>query len=237
MTEKTSVLLVEDDPLLRESLGRYLGLAGFSVTSVPDGLSYYRELADRPFAVAVVDLGLPDQDGAVLVDYTRRNTKTKIIVVTARDNLGTRVECYEGGADLFLGKPVDVGELAAAIRSLAGRHAERVETVAPAAPTDAPGWVLLRRQRVIVTPAGRRVDLTSRQARLLEILADASGQAVARRRLQQEICADAADGGRHALDTLVRRTRTCLADVAGGESPILTEHGVGYLFTVPVDVR
>ncbi len=97
MTDKTSVLLVEDDDDLRASLETFLDLAGMEVAAVPNSLSYYRALAERTFTVAVIDLGLPDEAGEALVDFTRRTTGSKIVVVTARNTLGTRVDCYRGG--------------------------------------------------------------------------------------------------------------------------------------------
>ncbi len=142
MSEETTVILVEDDALLRDGLADFLTLSGFSVTAVGDGLSFYRVVAERPFSVAVIDLGLPDQAGEVLVDYTRRNTSSSIVVITARDTLDTRVACYRTGADLFLGKPVEGRELAAAIESLAARRAGAslpAVTVAGGAPPPAGG--------------------------------------------------------------------------------------------------
>jgi len=118
MSEETTVILVEDDALLRGGLADFLALSGFSVTAVGDGRSFRRLVAERPFSVAVIDLGLPDEAGEVLVDYTRRNTSSAIIVITARDTLETRIACYRTGADLFLGKPVDGRELAAVIKGV-----------------------------------------------------------------------------------------------------------------------
>ncbi len=113
-----TVLIVEDDDALRESLEAYLDLAGFAVTGVPDGRSFRRELEEHRFAVVVIDLGLPDEEGEGLVELVRRTTDAMIVVVTSRDTLAARVDCYGLGADLFLRKPVDGRELTAAIGDL-----------------------------------------------------------------------------------------------------------------------
>ena len=122
MSATTAVLFVEDDDDLRESLEAYLDLAGFAVTAVPDGRSFRRELDERRFAVVVIDLGLPDEEGEGLVGLVRRTTDAMIVVVTARDTLAARVDCYRLGADLFLRKPVDGLGLAAAIGDLSWRR-------------------------------------------------------------------------------------------------------------------
>ncbi len=244
MSEGISVLLVEDDEILRKSLERYLALSGFDVVAVPDGLSYYRSLAERPFVVAVIDLGLPDQDGEVLVEYTRRNTSTGIVIITARDTLTTRVGGYRSGADLFLAKPVIGRELEAAIRSLAGRQEARSQGAAPdrapegALREPAAGtWALVRGQRTLLAPGGRRIELTARQFQFLEILARAAGETVDRAQMLQEIYGGQEESARHALDTLANRTRQRLEEAVGEEPPIHTQHGVGYSFTAPFVVR
>lgn len=135
--EAIRVILVEDDEPLQASLVNFLELSGFALTAVADGVSFYRALADATFDVAVVDLGLPDQSGETLIEYLRQNTTTPIIVVTARDTLDTRVGCYRTGADLFLAKPIDGRELAAAIASLAGRRRAEGQQAAMSVPGEA----------------------------------------------------------------------------------------------------
>jgi len=170
------IVLVEDDSLLRDSLTSYLTLVGFSVAAVGDGLSLYRLLGEHKFAVAVIDLGLPDQDGTTLVSYLRRNTDSAIIVITARDTLDSRVECYRVGADLFLGKPVDGGELAAAIASLAGRRSTTAaEPPQALAAADSSSWTFVTRQRALVSPASQRVELAVKECQLLTALVAQAG--------------------------------------------------------------
>jgi two-component system OmpR family response regulator/two-component system response regulator TctD len=178
---------------------------------VGDGLSFYKALGDAPPDVAVLDLGLPDQAGETLIDYLRRNTTIPIIVITARDSLDTRLECYRTGADLFLGKPVDGRELAAAIASLAGRRRGDTPT-RPTPPADAP-WVLDIPRHALLTPAGEGADHGARRRDLLVALYGRDDESA-----------------EHALETLVRRTRQKIADVLGAPAPIQTEYGVGYRF-------
>jgi DNA-binding response OmpR family regulator len=256
MNATIQVVLVEDDPLLRDSLASYLRLVGFPTTAVGDCLSLYSEFSAHHFDVAIIDLGLPDQSGEVLVDYLRRNTDCVIIVITARDTLDTRVECYRVGADLFLGKPVDGRELAAAITSLAARrvashtdphvtpvtllHTAAVslppETPAPKAATRAV-WSFAPRERILTSPAAQRIELTAKEAHLLELLTLPPAGTVARRRLLEVLYPRQDDSADRALDSLVRRTRHTIEVATGSPAPILTEHSVGYLFAASVVVE
>ena len=256
MNTAIHVVLVEDDPLLRDSLASYLKLVGFPTTAVGDCLSLYGELAVHRFDVAIIDLGLPDQAGEVLVDYLRRNCDCVIIVITARDTLDTRVECYRVGADLFLGKPVDGRELAAAITSLAARratshpaphatpaalpHAAAVapppEAPAPKAVTPA-AWTFAARQRILTSPTAQRIELTAKEAHLLALLTAPPAGTVARRKLLEALYQRQDESADRALDSLVRRTRHTIEAATGSPAPILTEHSVGYLFTARVVVE
>jgi two-component system, OmpR family, response regulator len=95
------VILVEDDQPLREGLSEYLTLAGFALTPVGSGLEFFTALPRLPeLQVAVVDLCLPDIDGQRLVEYLREHTPVRIIVLTANNQPGCRIESYEKGADL-----------------------------------------------------------------------------------------------------------------------------------------
>lgn len=229
MTElRTRVLLVEDDDLLRPSLVSLLELSGFDVTGVADGLSFYRALSGGTFDVAVVDLGLPDQSGETLVDYARRNTSLPIVVITARDTLDTRVDCYRTGADLFLAKPVDGRELAAAIASLAARR----RSPGPSQTVEEPVWALLASQRTLVGPDGQRMEFTAKEWLFLSLVADRGGECATRESLRLALYGRDDTSADHGLETLVRRTRQKIADALGpgAPGPILTDYGVGYRF-------
>lgn len=225
---RTRVLLVEDDELLRPSLVSLLELSGFEVTGVADGLAFHRALAEGAFDVAVVDLGLPDQAGETLVDYVRRNTALPIVVITARDTIETRVECYRTGADLFLAKPVNGRELSAAIASLAGRR----QSPGPSKASDDPPWALLTGLRTLVTPAGQRIEFTAKEWQLLTLIAERGGECATRERLRLAIYGRDDASADHGLETLVRRTRQKIAEVMSPDTagPILTDYGIGYRF-------
>lgn len=229
---KPSVLLVEDDELLRGSLARLLDLSGFAVTSVGDGLSFYREIGRDDFDVAVIDLGLPDQGGETLVAYLRQNKSTAIVVITARDTLETRVDCYRTGADLFLGKPVDGRELVAAVGSLVVR-ARSAKRAAPQ--TEAIVWSLDAGHRTLTSPDGESLALSSKEWLLVKALATTSGFTTRAELLELLYQLDD-DATQRALDTLLHRTRQKLTE-RFHEALIINEYGVGYRFAGTLRVR
>lgn len=233
-TVSSSVILVEDDPSLCQSLCELLSLSGFEVAAVGSGLAYYQHLARRAFTVAIIDLGLPDQDGAVLVEYTRRNTESGVIVLTARDTSTTRITSYESGADLFFGKPVDGRELVAAVTSLARRHAPRAAVPAREAAAPRP-WMLDCGRRKLIAPTGTIVGLTPMEMRFVALLAQNSDGPIPRSDFEEKLYGYASESSRHALDTLVRRVRRKIA-AGTGAFPILTAHGVGYSFSEPLSI-
>lgn len=226
------LLLVEDDGLLRESLGDYLTARAFQVTAVGTCLAAYQQLAQRDFEVAIIDLGLPDQDGQVLVEYLRHNRQAGIIVLTARNSGETRIACYRHGADLFFGKTVDAEELAMAAENLAERLRRRAGSHPAATPPAF--WHLDLAQRHLRDPAGIRVDLTQRECRLLALLARQPGQSTPRTLLEGALYPQGGESAYQALNTLIRRLRRKLGQAGVTADLILTDPGVGYRLVVSV---
>lgn len=227
-----SLLLVEDDGLLRESLADYLTARAFQVTAVGTCLAAYQQLAEREFEIAIIDLGLPDQDGQVLVEYLRHNRPAGIIVLTARNSGETRIACYRQGADLFFGKTVDAEELAMAAENLARRLRQRA--VSHSAATPPALWHLDLAQRHLRDPAGIRVDLTQRECQLLALLARQPGQCTPRTLLEEALYPQGGESAHQALNTLIRRLRRKLSQAGVTADLILTDPGVGYHLVVSV---
>jgi DNA-binding response OmpR family regulator len=235
--EAAGVILVEDDAALRDSLSEYLQLRGQPVTAVASGLAFYRQLAPSQHGVAVIDLGLPDLRGETLVHYCRQNTPLSIIVLTAASGLDARVQCYRSGADLFLSKPVDASELAAAIESLAERRRERDlnSAMAPAAAPEPAvftlgAWTFDPEGQRLLDAEGREIaTLTWGETQILAALARADGRLVRRATLLACLSHDSEDPNPGSLNALVYRLRRKLAGAGGGaDSLIQTLSGVGY---------
>jgi len=231
MSTETAIrlILVEDEALLRGVLERFLTLSGYIVTAVGDSLSFYRKTADQIFDVALIDLGLPDERGETLIEYLRQNTHTAIAVITAHDNLDTRVACYRTGADLFLSKPVDGQELVAAIDSLAARTRLLHQPAAsPPDPLPTP-WILQSQARILNSPAGQTLRLTAKEWILFTTLAT-NPDHTSRQALLTALYRREDPSAQQALDTLLHRTRQKIEKKLGIRPPILNDYGVGYRF-------
>ncbi|PKN16086.1 MAG: DNA-binding response regulator [Deltaproteobacteria bacterium HGW-Deltaproteobacteria-23] len=231
MKETLSVIIVEDNVDLRESTLEFLTLSGLQVTGAASGLEFYQALAKNSYDVTVLDIGLPDQNGYVLSEYARNNTRMGIIILTARDNIDDRVQGYSCGADLYLVKPVDTRELLAAIISLIGR--QRSKQQESHLPAKAGTWLLLKELWTLLSPGSVMIKLTSKEFRLLEALIKNADNPVSRDQLITLLGYSDDEYANRAMDSLVRRLRRKIEGFTHLPSPIKTVHSAGYCFTAP----
>ena len=228
VTYSRSIILVEDEPDIRINLADYLTRVGFDVTAVDNGLKFYHALAEHPFAVAVIDLGLPDMDGMQLVEYLRNNSTMRCIILTARTSVDDRVSGYDSGADLYLCKPVEGRELAAALNRIMQRNSHQVSS--------ANQWSLRRQQSALITSSLSVISLTAKELDFVVCLARAEGETVPRATILEALGYQNDDFSNRALESLIRRLRRKI-EVVCGSSPILTRHAVGYSFAAPLIVE
>lgn len=187
--------------------------------------------------MVLIDLGLPDEAGEVLIAYVRRNTASRIVVLTGRDDIQTRVACYRMGAHLFLAKPVDPIELIAAVNSLlADSQMVDSEPTSPSVPAPGGGavvpdeeWVLKLSKRTLLTPSGGRMLLSGGEFELLHILAVNGGKA-SHDELQQQLYGRADPSALKGLENRLGRIRRKIAAATGVAAPILNPYGVGFVF-------
>lgn len=231
------IILVEDDADLRESIIEGLTLSGFQVIGVGSGREFYRAMdAAEPFAVAVIDIGLPDQSGLVLAEYCRANTGLGIIILTARDSDEDRFNGYEAGCDLYLTKPFPNRVLASAITRLVERlPLSRMQDADGSAHKDSPSarWTLERTSWTLLSPDGEVITMTSKEMQFLSLLLETPGEAVARELLLQKLYPRTDEYTGRALDALVRRLRAKSSQSGGEPIPLKTVHGVGYCLSEP----
>ncbi|WP_294765660.1 response regulator transcription factor [uncultured Rhodoferax sp.] len=213
------ILLAEDDPMLGDGLRAGLRQAGFQVDWVRDGLAAERELRAVEYAAAVLDLGLPGQDGMEVLRALRsaRNT-TPVLVLTARDAVPDRIRGLDAGADDYVSKPVDLHELAARLRSLVRRsHGVAHELLQAGALTLDPAARQVRWQ-------GGEVLLSTREFDLLHALMRGAGRVLSREQLEQQMYSWGLEVESNTIEVHIHHLRRKLqADV------IQTVRGVGYL--------
>ena len=230
--EPISIIIVEDDQVLRESIGEYLTLAGYQVTGAGTGREFYRALDHGSYTIAIIDVGLPDQSGLVLADYLRDNTNMGIIILTARVGEEDQHKGYQAGADLYMTKPVSVRVLASAV----GQLASRLTKFPVAIPREESScWVLDQALWTLTSPQNGMIDLTSMEMEFLKLLVQLTGSVITRECLIKQLYPNRIDdySGR-ALDALVRRLREKISCITGKANPVKSSYGVGFSFAEPV---
>ena len=213
------VLLAEDDDLLGSGLRTGLAQHGFAVDWVRDGVAAERELLAGQHQAAVLDLGLPRQDGmAVLRALRARGCTLPVLVLTARDAVAARIDGLDAGADDYLVKPVDLGELAARLRALVRRAHGQVQARL------ALGDVVLDAAQRQVWRGGTAVELSTREFDLLHALMLNAERVLTREQLERHLYAWGAEVSSNAVEVHVHNLRRKL-----GAGLIETVRGVGYV--------
>lgn len=215
------ILIVEDDAALARSIMALLRAAGHAVDHVATGEDALMVLSGEPYALTILDVGLPDIDGfAVLQALRRRGDRVPVLMLTARDALDDRVRGLDLGADDYLRKPFAPEELEARIRALGRRRG------GDPTPELVIGSLTLDRSRAQARVGERLLDLRRREWAVLDALATRAGQIVPRETLQSEVFGYDDPVGPNAIEVNITRLRGKLAP----DGPaIRTVRGVGYL--------
>ncbi|MET9776929.1 response regulator transcription factor [Streptomyces sp. NPDC006367] len=227
-----SVLLVEDDRFVRAALIRHLTDASHSVRSVGTALDALREVSHIHFDVVILDLGLPDLDGAKALKMLRGITDVPVIIATARDDEAGIVRLLNDGADDYLTKPFSAEHLSARIaavlrRSGAGAHAHGELPQALQV-----GGISVDPVRRRATLDGTELSLTRREFDLLLFLAERSGVVVSRKELLTEVWKQPY-GGDKTVDVHLSWLRRKLGESAANPRYLHTYRGVGVKLEAP----
>jgi two-component system, OmpR family, response regulator len=216
MTQR--ILVVDDDPGLRELLDGYLRDSGYEVQTVADGVAMQEQLARGPFDLVVLDLMLPGEDGLTLCRRLRSQGSLPILMLTARGDEFERVLGLEMGADDYLAKPFSPRELLARIRSILRRSGDRGADAA--ARIVFGGWALDLGAHHLVDPEGVVVVLSTGEFRLLRALAENLNRVLTRDQLIDAIAGREANRLERTVDVLVSRLRMCPREEARGTQVI-----------------
>ncbi len=217
------ILVVEDNKELVALLTKALGRAGLDVDSVRNAADAEAALRTMRYAAVVLDLGLPDADGLVVLDQMRRRRDTTpVLILSARGALGDRVTGLDKGASDYLVKPVATEELIARLQALLRRSPGSQGQVLSF------GNVSLETEGRQAIVAGKKFPLAAREADVLEVLLKRGGRVVSHDALQGQVFGAAQNVSSNAIEVYIHRLRKTLAD-AGANVLIHTIRGAGYL--------
>jgi two-component system KDP operon response regulator KdpE len=221
----TRILIVEDERELLRALTINLRARRYVVDSAGDGATALAVASKNPPDLVILDLGLPDMDGTDVIEGLRGWTQVPIVVLSAREGQGDKVDALDAGADDYLTKPFGMDELLARIRA-ALRRAQPAES-APVVVTDR-FTVDLAAKRV-TTEAGQ-VRLTPTEWHLLELLIRNSGKLVSRQQLLTEVWGPAYAKETNYLRVYMAQIRQKLEADPSHPRHFITEPGMGYRF-------
>ncbi|MGN6387876.1 MAG: response regulator transcription factor [Burkholderiaceae bacterium] len=216
------ILLVEDDPMIGDSVRASLRQDGYVVDWVRDGRAAETAFTTEHFDLALLDLGLPGKGGIDVLKSWRRQKSTPVIVITARDGVEDRIKGLDAGADDYMVKPFDLDELAARIRSALRRSAGQAE----------PGVEVLgvridTRTRT-VTRDGRPVQLSAREYAIVEALMLRPGAILSRAQLEERMYGWGEEVESNAVEVHIHGVRRKL-----GADFIRNVRGVGWFIPKP----
>ena len=212
------VLLIEDDELLGDGVRAGIAQAGFAVDWVQDGREAEAALGLAAYDVVVLDLGLPGIGGLDLLKRRRAvGDSTPVLILTARDTVTDRIAGLDRGADDYLVKPFDLGELLARLRALVRRGSGRGE------PELHDGDLALDPAAHSVTLGGRAVQVSAREFSVLHELMAHPGEVLSRERLEEHLYGWGDEIASNAVEVHVHNLRRKL-----GADRIRTVRGVGY---------
>lgn len=217
------VLLVEDDRELRRFLSKAFREEGYGVAETDSGDRALERALDGTYSCIVLDVMLPGRDGfSVVTELRARGVSTPVLLLTAKDELESRVRGLEGGADDYLTKPFDLPELLARVHALIRRAELRHKDT-----TLQVGDLVLDPLTRRVTQGARVVDLSPREFTLLEFLMRNVGRTVSRSRIAEAVWRYQFDSETNVVDVYVNYLRKKLS-FGGQTAPIRTVRGVGY---------
>lgn len=212
------ILLVEDDTSLGDALCVGLNQQKHTVDWFQDGASAQAAILSTTFDVIILDLGLPKLSGLdVLKNIRKKQIQTPVLILTASDTIDSRIEGLDRGADDFLSKPFDLGELCARLRAIQRRSQDRAEALIKYKD------IILNPAAYSVTQGGDIVDLSRREFALLQKLLESTGRVISRDQLTQTLYGWDDDVESNALEVHIHNLRKKF-----DTDLIKTIRGVGY---------
>ena len=236
MTDQAHILVVDDDPRIRQMLSRYFESEGFRVSTAENGAAMRTCLDRAKVDLVLLDLVLPGEDGIQLAKEIRSRSNVGIIMLTGRSDMVDRVVGLEVGADDYIAKPFHLREVQARVRSVLRR-------LQPAGPSGPPpheakeqvirfeGWQLDLGRRQLTAPCGADVPLTTGEFDLLAAFVQRPGRVLDRDTLMEVTRGRDWEAFDRSIDAQVSRLRRKIEQDPAAPTLIKSVRGVGYVFT------
>jgi len=243
MTGTAKILVVDDDPRVRDLLSRYLDGEGFEVSTAEHGNAMRQHMANAAVDLVMLDLNLPDEDGLSLARELRTTTNVAIIMITGKGDPIDRVVGLEVGADDYIPKPFELREVLARIRAVLRRVATGATVMPVTTSTESPacfgfaGWQFDPAKRELRDPEGMTVSLSTGEFDLLAVFLRHPTRVLNRDQLLDLLRGQDWTPYDRSIDTQVGRLRKKIERDPGNPELIKTVRGVGYVFTAKVDTQ
>lgn len=220
-------LVIEDDATLRAQVTKILEDEGFAVDVAADGEQGLYMAEEYPIDIAIVDLGLPKTSGIEIIRKARKGGRSfPVLILTARDGWQSKVEGLEAGADDYLVKPFHKEELLARTRALLRRSGGWSQSTLQSGP------ISLDTTAKSVSVAGKGVELTSFEYRVLEYLLTHAGKVISKTELTEHLYTEDEERDSNVIEVFIKRLRSKL-DPEATLNPITTLRGQGYRWDLP----
>jgi len=234
------ILVVDDDPRIRQMLTRYFEQEGYRVSAAADGAAMRAQLKAKPVDVILLDVVMPGEDGLTIAREIRASSDVGIIMLTGRDEVLDRVVGLEVGADDYIAKPFHLREVLARVKSVVRRRKAAPDRAAPSEKSGEDvirfdGWLLDTARRRLVSPGGEDVALTSGEFDLLAALAKHPGRVFSRETLMERTRGHRLNAFDRTIDAQIARLRKKIERDPKSPTIVKSVRAVGYVFTAKVE--
>lgn len=218
------VLVVDDDPQILRAVRTNLRGHGYEVSTAPNGETAVDAVSANPIDLVILDLSLPGIDGHEVIKRVRAFSAVPILVLSVREAQDDKIAALDAGADDFVTKPFDMGELLARMRALGRRATDRAKDE----PVVRYGALEIDLGRQLVLMDGEQIQLSPTEYRLLEAMATNPGKLLTHRWLLSKVWGPSYGQESHYVRTYVQYLRRKLGDDPGRPTYVVTEPGLGY---------
>lgn len=230
--QKLSILLVEDEENLHETLKLNLELEGFEVTSAFDGVAAMKAVQNEYFDLIIMDIMLPEMDGISVTENIRlTNNEVPILILSAKNNSSDRVLGLKKGADDYLTKPFNLEELLLRVQKLITKNKKLQDKTTVDETYSFGGHTIHFKAQLAVTQSGERIELSKKETMLLKLLVENKDEVVPREKILQAVWGYNVYPTTRTIDNFILNFRKYFEKDSRNPQYFHSVRGVGYKFS------